>query len=101
MNAQDLFATYDLIFDALARKQTSVPSKCIDELFRRYTPLPEDAGKSANLDLAVHRYYAALGSTPHDDMATGLAKLCETQALEGFYNRRPGGMRQLRHAPAD
>ena len=54
---------------------------CFDELVLRNFSLPQYSCQRADFDFAMHRYYAALGAAPHDDVASGLADFDKPQAL--------------------
>ena len=85
-------------FGASARMPGWASSQSVSEFVGRNVRLAQDASERADFDLTVHRHYATFGSAPHDDVATGLPNLRETETLKGFDDCRPGGARQLRHA---
>ncbi len=72
---------------------------CINEIVLRNFGLAQDPRESSDFDLAMHWHHATLWPAPHDDVATGLANLCETQVLKCFDDRGPRSARQLRHSP--
>ena len=74
-------------------------SQRVNELVWRNVGLAQDARKSADFDLVMHRHYTAFGSTSHDDVAAGLANLYETEMFKSFDDGHPRGARQLRHKP--
>ena len=74
-------------------------SQRVNELVGRNVGLAQDAGKSADFDLIMHRHYAAFGSTPHDDVTAGLANLYETEMFKSVCDCHTRGTRQLRHKP--
>jgi hypothetical protein len=64
-------------------------SQGCDEFVWRYVGLAQNTRKSANLDFAVHRNDTAFGTTPHDDVATGLANLHKPQPFKRPYYLGP------------
>ena len=58
------------------------------ELVWRDIGLTQDAGESSELDLAVQRHHATLGTAAHDDGAPRLAYLHKPQALQRLYDER-------------
>lgn len=69
-----------------------------NELLECYIGLTKYTSERAGLDLAVHRHDTTFGTTPHDDVATGLAKLLKAETLQRPHDSRTGNMRQFRHA---
>ena len=69
-----------------------------DEFVGRHIGLAQDASQGAHLDFAVHGDDAAFGATAHDDVASGLTQLFETQTLQRPYYGSARNTRQLRHA---
>lgn len=53
-----------------------------DEFVCRYVRLTQDPCQSADFDYAMQGDDAAFGTTTHDDVASGLANLLETKALQ-------------------
>ena len=69
-----------------------------DEFVWRYVSLTQDTCQRAHFDFAVHGDDTAFGTTAHDDVASGLAKLLETQALQRPYYGSARNVRQFRCA---
>lgn len=79
-------------------KGRTPPLQSRDEFVRRYVGLTQDTCQRACLDFAVH-WNEAFGTTAHDDVASGLAKLLKPQVLQRPNYGRPRNVRQFRHAP--
>jgi len=71
----------ELLDERLHGDVVTAPSQHFDKLFGRNFGLAQNAGESADLQLAVKRNDAASLATPHHDMATLLAHLFETESL--------------------
>ena len=54
----------------------------LNELFRRYLGLPENACQGADIDVTVHGQDAALGLALHDDVGTALAHHLKAEPLK-------------------
>lgn len=68
-----------------------------EEFVRRHISLPQDTKERADFEFLVHGNNATFGSTPHDDVASGLTEHFEAQALKRTYDCGPWDSGQLRH----
>ncbi len=68
-----------------------------DEFICRYVGLTQNTCQRAYFDFAMHGDDTSSGAAAQDDVATGLAQLFESQALQCPYYGSARHVRQLRH----
>jgi len=69
-----------------------------NEFLWGYVGLTQDACQRTHFYFAVHGDDTAIGTSAHNDMASGLTQLLESQAFQRPNHRSAGNPRKLRHA---